>query len=692
MLQKDILDYIFPDDLREMSDHELELLAVSIRDFLITNVSATGGHLAPNLGVVELTIALHTVFDLARDSIVWDVGHQAYVHKILTGRASGFSTLRQYGGMAGFPRSTESETDIYSAGHSSTSISLAMGLAEGRDMRGEDGYVVAVIGDGSMTGGPAFEGLNNAGTKRTRMIVVLNDNNMSISHNVGSLSQHMNMLRSSHTYLDMKKELKRRLSSSHGIGEKLLHGMERVRDSIRYAMISESIFEDMGFSYFGPIDGHNISDMRDMLSGVKAIDGPVLLHVLTKKGKGYKNAENHPERFHGVGPFDSITGLPESVVGTPTWSGECGKELTRLAGMDDRVVAVTAAMADGTGLADFARAHPKRFFDTGIAESHAVTFASGLAMRGLRPFVAVYSTFLQRAYDQIIEDAALHELPVTFLVDRAGNVGEDGETHHGVFDLSFLGHVPNIRILAPSDAATLRAMLEYARANDGGPIAIRYPKGAVSEDIAPATNSSPAASGLGELLKNGKSRVLRGGLPSLQDACEADNVLRVGTRNDVVFEIAGGSAARSGGSDPAPDVTLLAAGCMAETALLAAGILEESDISAAVIDAVFVKPLDRDMVERAVRQGAPIVTIEDNVCGGGYGEAVNSLILEICGTRGNVPRVLNIGWPDEFVPHGARSILLEKYGLDSESIAKRVQSFLAGAAERTGGKEGAGGL
>jgi 1-deoxy-D-xylulose-5-phosphate synthase len=689
MLQKDILDYVFPDDLREMSDDELDLLCYSIRDFLITNVSATGGHLAPNLGVVELTIALHTAFDLTRDSIVWDVGHQAYVHKILTGRASGFSTLRQYGGMAGFPRRSESENDVYAGGHSSTSISLAMGLAEGRDLRGEDGYVVAVIGDGSMTGGPAFEGLNNAGTKRTRMIVVLNDNNMSISHNVGSLSQHLNMLRSSPAYLDMKREIKRRLSSSHGIGEKLLHGMERVRDSVRYALTAESIFEDMGFSYFGPIDGHSISDMRDIMSGVKAVDGPVLLHVLTKKGKGYKNAEKHPERFHGVGPFDSITGLPDSVSGAPTWSGVCGKKLSSLAEGDERVVAVTAAMADGTGLADFARAHPKRFFDTGIAESHAVTFASGLAMRGLRPFVAVYSTFLQRAYDQILEDAALHGLPVTLLVDRAGNVGEDGETHHGVFDLSFLGHIPNMRVLAPSDAASLRAMLEYARVNDGGPIAIRYPKGAVSEDIAQTFGSSPGASGLGELLKNGKSRVLRGGLPGWQDACEADNGLRVGARNDDVFEMAGG-ADRANGFD----VALLAVGCMAETALLAAGILEESGISAAVIDALFVKPLDRDMIERVAGLGAPIVTIEDNVRGGGYGEAVNSLVLEWQAAHGSAPRVLNIGWPDEFVTHGARSVLLAEYGMDAESIAERVRAFVAGKGDEpkplADGKDGAG--
>ncbi|MDR1495890.1 MAG: 1-deoxy-D-xylulose-5-phosphate synthase [Clostridiales Family XIII bacterium] len=645
MLKKDITNYVFPDDLKSMSEDELDVLSYSIRDFLITNVSATGGHLAPNLGVVELTIALHMTFDFPNDNIVWDVGHQAYVHKILTGRAASFPTLRKYGGLSGFPRPSESGYDVHTGGHSSTSISLAMGLAEARDIKGENNFVVAVIGDGSMTGGPAFEGLNNAGMKRTRMIVVLNDNNRAISHNVGSLSRHLNMLRSSSSYLDIKMAIKRKLSSSRGFGEKLLHGIEHVRDSIRYAMVAESIFEDMGFSYFGPIDGHNISDMRDILSGVKAIDGPVLVHMATEKGKGYKNAEKHPDRFHGVGPFDSITGLPKTEHEGYTWSEECGEELTRLAGADKRVVAITAAMTNGTGLSGFARAFPDRFFDAGIAEAHAVTFAAGLALKDLRPFVAVYSTFLQRAYDQIIEDIALHKLPVTLLIDRAGNVGEDGETHHGVFDISYLRHIPNMRVLAPSDAVTLRAALIYSLASGLNPIAIRYPKGIVREDITtlslpekpPSVAEREARDhSMADFLKLSKSRVLREGR----------------------------------------DVTVFSVGCMTETALAAADMLAPRGVGVRVVDALFVKPVDEEQVAYAIERGTPIVTIEDNMLAGGFGEAVNSILIEKNEPLKYMPRVLNIGWPDEFVPHGDRSVLMGEYGLDVASIASRIAEFI----------------
>jgi 1-deoxy-D-xylulose-5-phosphate synthase len=623
-----------------MSLDELDLLSYSIRDFLITNISLTGGHLAPNLGVVELTIALHTVFDFPRDSVVWDVGHQAYVHKILTGRAADFPTLRQYGGLSGFPRPSENRCDVYSGGHSSTSISLAMGLAEARNLKNEEGNVIAVIGDGAMTGGPAFEGLNNAGMKRTRMIVVLNDNNMSISRNVGSLSLHLNILRASTAYLEMKKAIKNRLAASHGLGEKLLHGMEHVRDSIRYAMVTESIFEDMGFSYFGPIDGHNISELREILSGVTAIDGPVLVHVVTEKGKGYRNAEKYPERFHGVGPFDSITGLPTTASEQPTWSETCGNELTRLAGEDDRIVAITAAMTSGAGLSRFAEAFPKRFFDAGIAESHAVTFAAGLAINGLRPFVAVYSTFLQRAYDQIIEDVALHKLPVVFLVDRAGNVGEDGETHHGVFDLSYLSHIPDLCLLAPSDAVTLRAMLAYALAHDTGPVAIRYPKGTVRADLgAAASSAAPTDEDVRRmygLLKRSGRRVLREGA----------------------------------------DVTVFSVGCMTETALEAARLLAPKGIETRVVDVLFVKPFNEELAAGAALRGAPVVTIEDNVLTGGFGETLNSALLKKNGVPGAPPRVLNIGWPDEFVPHGSREVLMKEYGLDARSVAARIRNFL----------------
>jgi 1-deoxy-D-xylulose-5-phosphate synthase len=653
-----------------MTDDELELLAVEIRDFLITNISETGGHLAPNLGVVELSIALHKTFDFPRDSVVWDVGHQAYVHKILTGRASEFQGLRRRGGISGFPRPSESPYDIYAGGHSSTSISYAMGLAEARDLRGEDGYVVAVIGDGSMTGGPAFEGLNNAGTRRTRMIVVLNDNNMSIARNIGSLSQHLNILRSSTAYLEMKKSIKRRLAAADGLGERLLHGMERVRDSLRYALTTESIFEDMGFSYFGPIDGHNIEELRDILSGVKAIDGPVLVHAITRKGKGYKNAEAHPERFHGVGPFDSVTGLPAAASDDLSWSAECGDELKRLAGQDERVVAVTAAMAGGTGLTDYAATFPKRFYDTGIAEMHAVTFASGLAMKGLRPFVAVYSTFLQRAYDQLIEDAALHRLPVTFLVDRAGNVGEDGETHHGIFDLSYLGHIPGMRVLAPSDAVTLRGMMEYARRNDAGPVAIRYPKGAVREDLSALTPKQQGAAGT----PDSAGAAGADGTPDTPPA--PPTVAERNARTEAVADdLKAGRARllREGG-----DVTLLCVGCMSEIALAAADLLAQRGIAACVVDVLFVKPVDEVAVAAALARGVPVVTIEDNVLTGGYGEAVNALIVRKNEPLKYMPRVLNIGWPDKFVTHGSRSELMAEYGLDAAGIAARVAALVKG--------------
>jgi 1-deoxy-D-xylulose-5-phosphate synthase len=426
------------------------------------------------------------------------------------------------------------------------------------------------------------------------MIVVLNDNSMSISRNIGSLSQHLNMLRSSTAYLDIKKAIKRKLSSSHGFGEKLLHGMEHVRDSIRYTMLAESIFEDMGFSYYGPIDGHSIAEMRDIMSGLKAVDGPVLLHVVTRKGKGYKNAEKHPDRFHGVGPFDSITGLPSNAEDHLTWSEECGEELVRLAGEDDRVVAITAAMTRGTGLSGFASTFPKRFFDVGIAESHAVVFAAGLAMNGLRPFVAVYSTFMQRAYDQLLEEVALHRLPVTLLLDRAGNVGEDGETHHGVFDLSYLSHMPNMRVLAPSDATMLRAMLIYSLGDGSGPVAIRYPKGAVIEDItAPSVPGQPPPTVAARIAR---SR-------------EAADFLKLSVSRVL----------HDGG-----DVTVFAVGCMAVIALEAARMLAPEGIGVRVVDALFVKPFDAGQVADAVSRGAPIVTIEDNVHSGGFGEAVNS--------------------------------------------------------------------
>ena len=625
-MKKTILDYQFPEDLKTMPERDLELLTYEIRDFLIEKVSKNGGHLASNLGVVELTIALHKVFESPKDKMIWDVGHQSYVHKILTGRASSFDGLRRLNGISGFPKREESVHDMFDTGHSSNSISAAMGYAAARDLGGEDYSVVAVIGDGALTGGMAYEALNNAGSSQSKMIVVLNDNEMSIAKNTGGISQHLSKLRASQTYLDFKKQLKKTLKGIPGVGEGLYSGMEHIRDSVKYAIVPGAIFEQLGFKYFGPVDGHNIHDLVEVLSLAKLMDGPVLIHAITKKGKGYRNAETNPGKFHGIGAFDPTTGNVLSESANMSYSMIFGNKLVQLANENPKIVAVSAAMVEATGLGKFALKYPDRIFDAGIAEAHAVTFAAGLAAGGYRPVVAIYSTFLQRAYDQILIDVCLQNLPVVFAVDRAGNVGDDGATHHGVFDLSYLSHMPNMTVLAPKDGRELADMMDYALTLEG-PCAIRYPKGE-------AANCS----------------------------------------NEISCPVTGGGSERiHSGSD----VEIFAVGKMVSIGMEVCRKLRSRGVEAGLTNARFIKPFDRDAILSAAEKVKYFVTLEDNVQEGGYGAVVNGLLA----AEGKLDvKVLNIGWPDQFIEQGRTDELFEKYGLDPESIAERVCDFLEGKA------------
>lgn len=612
-MNKYLENHQFPQDLKAMDYDELELLTYEIRDFLVESVSKTGGHLASNLGAVELSIALHKVFDSPKDKLIWDVGHQTYVHKILTGRASGFSGLRQLDGMSGFPKSKESPHDIFDTGHSSTSISLGLGMAAARDLNGEDYNVVSIIGDGAMTGGVAFEALNNVSSLNSKMIVILNDNEMSISKNTGGFPKYLSKLRGSGKYVSIKSQIKKNVLKVPVIGEGVVAGMKHARDSIKYAMIDGIMFEELGFKYFGPIDGHDIQELCETLELAKNYHKPVFIHVMTKKGKGYSKAEERPDMFHGIGPFDMDTGLPLKKSSLPSYSKLFGNKLCEMAGKDERVTAVSAAMIDGTGLEGFNKLFPKRMFDVGIAEGHAVTFAAGLAKSGLKPYVAVYSTFLQRAYDQIIEDVCLQELPVTFCIDRAGIVGADGETHHGIFDISYLRHIPNMTIMAPKDGDELEAMLEYSLQLDG-PCAIRYPRG--SAETIGKTNK----------IQIGKSHQLKRGT----------------------------------------DVEIWSVGTMAKIVLEAADILKSNGISASVINAEFIKPLDKEKLEKSASKYPLIVTVEDNMVSGGFGESVKEYL------KGNDLKVINVGWPDSFIEHGTADELYKKHGMDAKSIAERI--------------------
>lgn len=607
-----------PQDLRGLSPKEQAELAGELRAEVIKTVAKNGGHLAPNLGTVELTLALHTVFDSPHDKIIWDVGHQAYTHKLLTGRRDAFATLRQFNGLSGFPKPGESPHDVFATGHSSTSISAALGLAIARDLSSERHRIVAVIGDGSLTGGMAYEALNHAGHLRTDLLIVLNDNKMSIAPNVGGLARYLQRLRMHPGLHHLSAELDEYIRRIPALGGFTAQAVEKLKDSLKYMVIPGVFFEELGLSYFGPVDGHHIGGMQRAFREAVAHGGPVLVHVLTKKGKGYAPAERNPERFHSVGPFAVETGEP-LARSARSYTQLFGQAMVELAREDERVVAITAAMPEGTGLDRFARHFPDRFYDVGIAEPHAVTMAAGLAAGGLRPVVAVYSTFLQRAYDQILHDVCLQNLPVIFALDRAGLVGQDGPTHHGLFDLSYLRHIPGMSIMAPKDERELRQMLRTALAASL-PVAIRYPK-------------SP---GLGLTLEKNAS------------------VLPWGRAERI----------RDGG-----DVALVALGPMVSIAEAAAERLAARGISCAVVNARFVKPLDEEVLLELAHKTRRIVTIEEHTVIGGFGAAV----LELLAARGLVRvQVKCLGLPDRFIEHGPRDLLLERYGLSIAGICQAV--------------------
>jgi 1-deoxy-D-xylulose-5-phosphate synthase len=610
-----------PDDLKKLSVNDLKLLAGDLREVIISTCAANGGHLAPSLGVVELTIALHKVFNSPQDQIVWDVGHQAYAHKLLTGRRDRFATLRKSGGISGFPKRAESPHDIFDTGHSSTSISAALGLATARDLKGACNKTIAVIGDGSMTGGLAYEGLNNAGHLNKDLVVILNDNEMSIAENVGALSNFLSRTITNEFVHKIKKELESFLGSLDGIGKGVLKIAQRAEQSLKGLFTPGMLFQAFGFEYVGPIDGHNIELLLRTLENVKRFDNSVLIHVLTTKGKGYPPAERNPSLFHGVGPFDKTTGkVLKGKVAAASYTAVFGNSIKKIAADNDRVVAITAAMPDGTGLAGFAAEFPDRFFDVGIAEQHGVTFAAGLAADGLRPVFALYSSFLQRAYDQVLHDVCLQNLPVVFALDRAGVVGNDGPTHHGVFDLSYLRHLPNMTVMAPKDENELQHMLQTAIEHDG-PVTVRYPRG----------------NGYGVALD----------------------------QNFAVLPIGRSEVLRVGG-----DGVIFALGTMVYPALAAADMLAGEGVRVSVVNARFVKPLDREMIVSLAGKTGLLVTVEENVLAGGFGTA----ILELLEEEGIYDiNVLRLGFPDTYVEQGEQGELRSMYGLDAEGIAAAVR-------------------
>lgn len=617
-MNKKLLEYNFPDDLKQLENKELDLLSYEIRDFLIENLSKTGGHFASNLGVVELTIALHKCFNSPEDKIIWDVGHQSYVHKILTGRAKLFENLRSIGGLSGFPKRSESIHDTFDTGHSSNSISVGLGYAKARDLKGKDNYIISVIGDGALTGGMAYEAMNNA-EKTGKFIIIINDNEMSIEKNIGGISKHLSKLRTSQAYINFKKKLKKKVKGIPKLGEDIYSGIEHIRDSIKYAIMPGVMFEQLGLKYFGPVDGHNIDDLIEAMELAKLMEQPVVMHVITKKGKGYKNAEHNPEKFHGVSPFDPITGNSLKAGANVTYSQVFGNKLVQLAEKDKRIVAVSAAMVSATGLEKFSKRFPERIFDVGIAEEHAVTFAAGMSLEGYRPFVAIYSTFLQRAYDQILIDVCMQNLPVTFAVDRAGVVGNDGETHNGLFDLSYFSHMPNMTVMVPKDGRELAEMIEYSL-NIKGPCAIRYPRGTAVNLT--EYNLNYVIDGSWEKIYSGK------------------------------------------------DAAIIACGKMVAAAMRVKEILAHKNYDVAVINAGFVKPVDGVMLDEIKSVCANIITIEDNVIIGGLGSMVNNYYS--CSDV----NVLNIGWPDNFVEHGDVEDVFKHFELDDESICKKVSDFI----------------
>ena len=608
-----------PEDLKKLTSEELSQLAEEIRAFLIEKISHTGGHLASNLGVVELTIALFRTFDLPEDKIIWDVGHQSYTHKILSGRRMEFDELRQYGGLSGFPKRKESPYDSFDTGHSSTSISAGLGIAQGRDILGEDYKVVSVIGDGALTGGMAYEALNNAARMKKNFIIILNDNKMSISENVGGMSRYLGGLRTGAGYNDLKKNVADTLERIPVVGGRMIDKIKRTKNSIKQLFIPGMLFENMGITYLGPVDGHNIPALCKVLKEAQKLDHAVLVHVLTKKGKGYEPAEKNPAHFHGVSPFDIKTGKPLAEKKYPTYTDVFSKKLCQLGETHPELVAVTAAMPDGTGVAAFGKKFPDRFFDVGIAEAHAVTSAAGMAAAGLRPVVAVYSSFLQRGYDQILHDVCIQNLPVLFAVDRAGLVGSDGETHQGIFDYSYLTSIPNMSVAAPKNLWELRAMLDFAM-DYKAPFAIRYPRGTAYRGL--KEFMQPIAYGKGEMIY------------------EEENI------------------------------ALLAVGSMVSTGEHVRAKLKEEGVSCTLANARFVKPFDKELVDRLAKNHRLIVTMEENVLQGGFGLPVTAYIHE------HYPqvKVMNIALPDAYVEHGNVSVLRKGLGIDSDSIIQRLKA------------------
>lgn len=615
-------------DIKNISPEDYRKLAKEIRIKLVRSISHTGGHLASNLGAVELTMALHLYLDFPKDKLVWDVGHQSYVHKLLTGRGDVFSTLRCMGGLSGFPKVKENLSDTFDTGHSSTSVSVAMGLAKARDLNGTDEKVFAVIGDGALTGGMAFEALNNAQTLKTNMVIVLNDNEMSIAPNVGGMSNYLGKIRVNQKYRNLKTTVEKTLDKIPNLGQPLAGKIKRAKDSIKHLFIPGMLFEDMGLIYIGPVDGHNIGEMLTAFQTAASVpDQPVLVHVLTKKGKGYKPAEENPSAFHGVGKFDIQTGeIEEGAAVTYTkifeqWMLAAGRER-------EDIVSVCAAMPDGTGVRAFSKEFPERFFDVGIAEEHAVTFAAGLAAGGMRPVVSLYSTFLQRAYDQLVHDVCINNMPVILAVDRSGIVGRDGETHQGIFDISYLGTMPNMTILSPMDGEELVSALDFALTEMETPVAVRYPRG---EALLPGkkgvTDREEWEYGRAEVLQKGK------------------------------------------------DVLILAVGNMVEKALEAAGYLKEKAIHPTIVNMRFVKPFDTELVLALAKKHRLVVTMEDNVYSGGFSEKIQAFLQA---QRMNRVKCLAVCLPDTFIEHGAPEELYEKYGMDAESVAGRIREVMAG--------------
>lgn len=603
-------------DIKKIDKSDYGELAEEIRQFLIEKISVTGGHLGSNLGAVELTMALHLALNLPEDKIIWDVGHQSYTHKILTGRKDGFDVLRQFHGMSGFPKRKESDYDAFDTGHSSTSISAGLGLVKARDLKGEKTTIVSVIGDGSLTGGMAYEALNNAAKLETNFIVVLNDNNMSISENVGGVSKYLNNIRTATGYLDLKEGIYNALKRKPG-GDGIVNSIRRAKSSFKQLVIPGMFFEDMGVTYLGPVDGHDIEGLIKVIEEAKRVKGAVLVHVITQKGKGYGPAEKHPARFHGAEPFDIETGIPSHPHTVANYTDVFSTVMCKLGQRDERVVAITAAMPDGTGLKRFRNMYPDRFFDVGIAEEHAVTFAAGLAAGGMKPIVAVYSSFLQRAYDQILHDVCIQNLPVVFAIDRAGLVGSDGETHQGIFDYTYLSGIPNMHICAPKNKWELSDMMKFAVALDA-PIAVRYPRGTAYAGL--AEHRAPIELGKAEWI------------------------------------------AREGG------IALFAVGSMVKTAEEVQKLLHEKGYKASIINARFIKPIDEEAVLSACEDHEMIVTMEENVQSGGFGEKV----LDCLNDHEKRIKCVMAAIPDAYVEHGNVELLKKEIGLDAESITEKI--------------------